>query len=339
MPTAPRVSVVLPARDAANTIVGALESLRQQTWENWELWVVDDGSRDQTATRVEAAARQDPRIHLLRQSPAGLVPALTAGLQQAHGAFIARMDADDWSHPDRFRAQVALLESSPDLGVVGCRVEFGGDPIANAGYALHVDWLNSLVSAEQIALNRFVESPFAHPSAMFRRDLLGRWGGYREGPFPEDYELWLRWLEAGVRMAKVPETLLRWNDSPNRLSRTDPRYDSEAFSRIKAAYLAPALERIRHGRQVWVWGAGRLTRVRAEHLSAHGIRIHGYIDIDPNKTGRTLNGRPIVAPADLPSPKDAVVAGYVAKRGARELDRSLLIARGYREGEDFWMAA
>ena len=69
---------------------------------------------------------------------------------------------------------------------------------------------------------------------MFRRELVARHGGYRAGDFPEDYELWLRWLDAGVRMAKVPRPLLTWHDSTGRLSRTDARYDPEAFFRLKA---------------------------------------------------------------------------------------------------------
>ena len=99
-------------------------------------------------------------------------------------------------------------------------------------------WTNGLLTHEEIALARFVESPLAHPSVMFRRSLVERWGGYAEGAFPEDYELWLRWLDAGVRMEKLADPLLIWNDSPTRLSRRDPRYAAEAFYRVKARYLA-----------------------------------------------------------------------------------------------------
>src|SRR2546425_6870649 len=102
---------------------------------------------------------------------------------------------------------------------------------------------------------------------MFRRELLNKHGGYREGDFPEDYELWLRWLDAGVTMAKVPRVLLTWNDAPERLSRTDRRYDVEAFYRCKAFYLARWLKRhVDASRPLLVWGAGRPTRKRAEHL-------------------------------------------------------------------------
>jgi glycosyltransferase involved in cell wall biosynthesis len=220
----------MAARDAAATVARAVESIRGQTFRDWELLAIDDGSTDGTREILQTLARADPRVRVLARARGGLVAALEAGLGAARGEFIARMDADDESHPERFAAQVALLRAQPELGLVGCLVKFGGDRAASAGYALHVDWVNSLVTPEQIALNRFVELPVANPSAMFRRELVARHGGYRDGDFPEDYELCLRWLDAGVRMAKVPRTLLTWHDAPTRLSRTNARYAPEKFS-------------------------------------------------------------------------------------------------------------
>ncbi|MDD3180852.1 MAG: glycosyltransferase [Opitutaceae bacterium] len=336
----PLISVLMPVRNAAVTVARAVESIRVQTWPDWELLAVDDGSTDGTREWLRAAAGADRRIRLLERPPEGLVAALNAGLAAARGRLIARMDADDESHPKRLAAQAAFLAANPDLGVVGCLVDFGGDRRAQAGYALHVDWVNSLLTPEAIALNRFVESPFAHPSVMFRRELVGRLGGYREGDFPEDYELWLRWLDAGVRMAKVPRMLLTWHDPPARLSRTDPRYDPEAFFRLKAFWLARWLRaNIGAPRKILVWGAGRPTRKRAAWLKEQGVRITGYIDIDPKKTGRPIGGRQVLAVDGLPPPGEVFVLGYVASRGARELIRGHLAARGYAEGGDFLMCA
>jgi glycosyltransferase involved in cell wall biosynthesis len=269
-----------------------------------------------------------------------LVAALNAGLAEARGEFIARMDADDEALPRRLAAQVERLAACPELGVVGSRVEFGGDSGAAAGYALHVAWLNSIVTAEDIARERFVESPFAHPSVMFRRELVERHGGYRAGDFPEDYELWLRWLEAGVRMAKVPEVLLRWNDSPGRLSRSDARYDAEVFFRCKAGYLARwLLVNVDPARRLLVWGAGRPTRRRVDWLRAEGVTVAGYVDVDLRKLGKRLDGVTVVGPEEIPPAGEVFVIGYVAARGARELQRGHLARRGFVEGGDFIFAA
>ena len=355
--------MVLPVRNAVGTIARAVASIRRQTWSAWELLVVDDGSMDGTREWLRAAARTEARLRLIERPAEGLVAALNVGLAAARGGLIARMDADDESHPERLAEQVAFFSAAENgaVGVVGCRVDFGGDGAAQAGYALHVDWLNSLVTPEQIALNRFVESPLAHPSVMFRREVVEKHGGYRAGDFPEDYELWLRWLDAGVRMAKVPRVLLTWHDGPRRLSRLDPRYAPEKFFRLKAEWIArevgriisipPSARRVKDNapdpRKIFIWGAGRHTRKRAAHLAAHGLTIAGYIDVDAKKTGRGLGGTgvPVMAVEDLPEPARSAGGGqvfvlsYVTTRGARDYNRAKLLARGYVEGRDFLLCA
>jgi glycosyltransferase involved in cell wall biosynthesis len=336
----PRISVLLPVRNALATLPRAIDSIRTQTFCDWELVVVDDGSTDGSAQLLDSIATSDRRIRIFHTTHRGLVSALNAGLESARGEWIARMDADDESFPQRLAEQACRLESDPDLGVVGCRVEFGGDPCTAGGYARHVNWLNSVITPDQIALNRFIESPFAHPSVLFRRACVDVHGGYRDGPFPEDYELWLRWLEAGVRMAKIGSVGLRWNDPSQRLSRTDPRYAAEAFFQLKAGYLANWLRaHVSPDRPLLVWGAGRPTRKRAALLEFKGLSISGYIDIDPAKIGCRLQGRPVIAPSDLPSCSDTFVVGYVTNPGARDLQRAILQKRGYQEGRDFLFAA
>src|SRR5262249_32920006 len=161
----------------------AITSVQAQTFRDWELLLVDDGSTDETAEILARHAADDPRLRVIAQPHAGVVAALNTGLAAARGEFIARMDADDVSHPERLAEQLAFLAAprNADICLVGCQVEFGGDRTASAGYALHVDWMNTLLEPEAIALNRFIESPFAHPSVMFRRELVARHGGYRAG--------------------------------------------------------------------------------------------------------------------------------------------------------------
>ncbi len=319
----------MPVYNAEDTVVRALDSLRAQTIPELEIIVVNDGSTDGT---MELLHHQKDII-LLDHSHRGIAPALNDGLAAASGDYIARMDADDLCHPSRMDLQSAYLDVYSDIGLVGSRVAFGGDRELQAGYADYVDWTNSLIASEDIALNRFVESPFAHPSVMFRRELFELYGAYRDGPFPEDYELWLRWMANGVNMAKVDEELMTWNDPPDRLSRTDTRYSIDSFYRIKTEYLAMWLEKNNpHHPDVVVWGAGRVTRKRAAILEAFGIRITHYIDLKP----RTLEcGTPVIHHDHIPDPASCFILPMVGNRTARQKIEQHLIRHGFQAGVNY----
>ncbi len=331
------VSIVMPVRDGADTLRGAMESILAQTWRDLELIVVDDGSTDATPEILTEYTRRDPRIRLVSTPPQGIARALQAGCAAAAGDWIARMDGDDWMHPERLSRQMDHARENPERGVVSGLVRYGGDA---PGYAAHVDWVNGLLTHEEMALRRFVEAPVAHPSVMFRRDLMEKHGGYRDGDFPEDYELWLRWMEAGVRFGKVPEEILVWNDPPGRLSRTDPRYDVDRFYETKCAYLARWLRgNVDPGRALWLWGAGRVTRRRFDPLEHEGVRFEGFIDVDPKKANRHRDGRRVVMAGELPDRSSAFLVVGVGNRGAREKIAAHLRARGWQEGLDFILAA
>ena len=328
----------MPVFNGAAGVDRAIRSIQDQTVRDWQLIVIDDGSTDGTDRLLADWSKRDHRVQFFRIDHSGIVAALNFGIEKASAPFIARMDADDEASPDRLESQFSFLSNQPNIGLAGSLVEFGGDSVKSRGYALHVEWMNTIRSPEEIALNRFIESPFAHPSVMFRRALIERHGGYRQGDFPEDYELWLRWLDAGVAMAKVPAPLLRWNDTSDRLSRTDPRYSPNAFYRCKSEYLGRWIVRhVPKTRPILIWGAGRPTRKRAEYLIQHGIAIAGYIDIDVMKQGRRFGDRPVFPFED--APREAFVLGYVANRGARQAIRAQLRHGQLTEGIDFLMAA
>ncbi|HEX8692260.1 MAG TPA: glycosyltransferase [Longimicrobium sp.] len=336
MPITPAVSIVLPFRDEAAHLPECLESIRRQTLAGWELLAIDDGSRDGSPETVRRLADEDPRVRLLRPGRVGLVAALNLGIAEARAPLLARMDADDVMHPERLDAQREHLERRPGLALAACRVELFPEESVQAGYREYVRWQNECVEPDEIAANLYVESPFAHPSVMARTEVLRRLGGYADGPFPEDYELWLRMHAAGCRMGKVPRVLLAWRERPERTSRVDPRYSREAFDRLRARFLARD-PRLHAGREVVVWGAGRKTRLRARRLMEEGIRPVAWIDIDPRKIGRTVWNLPVHPPEWLARESRPFVLVYVTNHGARELIATRLAELGYRPGDD-WLA-
>jgi glycosyltransferase involved in cell wall biosynthesis len=334
-----RVSVLMPVRNAEDTVGRAIRSVLEQTFGDFELLVIENGSEEATREVLFALAREDSRIRVSSLPGPDLVAALNHGLEMARAPLIARMDADDVSDRRRLELQVRWLELRTETGLVSCLVRHAGDSGVQAGYAAYVRWINSLLTHQQISLNRFVESPLVHPSVMFRREIPSALGAWRRGNFPEDYDLWLRWLEGGVRMEKVPEALLDWGDPPGRLSRIDARYAPRAFFQCKAAYLCRWLERVPAGnRMLLFWGAGRETRRRIRPLTSLGVRHRAWIDVDPRKWGKQIEGLPVWPPDRLPPPAECFVVSWVSSRGAREGIAGQLRDRGFAEGRDFILA-
>ena len=334
----PVISIILPVYNAAQTIETAVKSCLNQSFSDFELILIDDGSTDETTKVLNGLIEKDERIRIFFNKHEGIVPSLNFGIVESNGKYIARMDADDVMYPERIAQQVESLEKNSGIGLVSCLVEHGGDAKSQEGYATHVHWINSILTSEEIALNRFVESPIAHPSVMFRKELVERHGNYRAGDFPEDYELWLRWMDAGVEMGKVPRQLLFWNDLSGRLSRMDERYSNEAFNRIKTNYLIKFLEDKIKGRKIWLCGAGRGTRKKSDLLFESDFSFGGYLDVDPKKTGKVFNGLSVSEAEDMPGKDSAYIVSYVGTRGAKNEIRRMLKRRDFEEGKDFVMA-
>lgn len=331
-------SVLMPARNAERTIGETLDSIASQTLSDYEVIVVDDGSTDATRAIVEDRAQADSRIHLLTNPDSGLVAALNAGLEVTRAELVARMDADDIMDARRLELQCQWMHDHRDVAVVGSRVRvFSADGVA-AGYRHYEAWLNSTLDHDEISVQRFYESPLAHPSVMFRKHAVRNAGGYRHGDFPEDYELWLRLHDTGARFQKLPEVLLYWRDYDSRTSRSDSRYSDSGFANVRNHYLLKD-PRIRAERGVWVCGAGHKTRKRVRPLVDAGMQINGWVDIDTKKTGRRLWGAPVVhyddVGDDLGDDPGRFFLVMVRSHGAQMQIRAKLEGFGFRIGRDF----
>lgn len=206
----PTVSVVIPVLDAARTIEATLISLRRQTFEDFDVVVVDDGSTDDGPARVAAVARSDRRFRLVDSDRnRGVAAALNLGLAHSDAPLVARLDADDEAEPQRLAAQVAAMQADPELVVCGSTVRYlgrGRRPVIG-----RVPLSDSAIREE---LDHTLHSPFFHPAVLMRRSALDAVGGYREEfRNAEDYDLWLRLQHEG-RLLNLETPLTRYRVSP-----------------------------------------------------------------------------------------------------------------------------
>lgn len=233
----PLVTVLLPARNAAAYLPQALQSLWTQTLDDIEVVVVDDGSDDGTTELL--SREKDDRLVVVGGSGAGIAAALNAGLAEARGTFIARMDADDVSVPDRLQRQLGFLDLHPDIGVVGSNIAFlRGDGRATARRT------RLPITPEGVCLHLHIGNCLPHPTAVLRRELLERVGGYRvDRPAAEDYDLWLRLLPL-TRLANLDACLVRYRQHAANASALSQRAGADSVAGQVAELLQDLLHEV-----------------------------------------------------------------------------------------------
>lgn len=331
----PKISVILPFYNASNTLSRAMESICSQTYENFECILVNNNSEDECSKLAKNFCKKDGRFKLMSEEKQGVVFASNKGSSHASGDYICRMDADDELTPESLTERIQYLISHPECDVVCGLAEYIPHHHNTAGFRRYVNWSNSIRSYDEILLNRFAESPVINPTAMWRKKTAENHGMYRCGDFPEDYELWLRWLDAGVIIHKLDEVVLRWYDSDERLTRTKKCYSEKAFFKIKARYLARWLFRYRSMSEVWVWGASRRSRRWSKYLKDENIEIAAYIDIHER---RKKEDHQIVFYRDIPHPENIFILVYNRHHSQKKEIAEFLKARGFKEGENFLFA-
>lgn len=319
----------MPVRNEERFLKTALRSLQVQTLREWELVAIDDGSSDNTPRILAEASTCDPRIRVLETGGQGLVPALNMGLSACRAPLVARMDGDDVSHPHRLAQQASFMAEHESIGLLACSFRHFPRQDVKCGMLGYERWQNNLLTHEDIMADLFVESPFVHPSVMFRRQNVEDVGGYRDMGWPEDYDLWIRLATAGTRFARLSGTLFFWRDRPGRATRTNPAYSHEAFRLCKLRHLKEGF--LKGEKEVILAGAGLEGRAWYRILRNEGVQVSCWVDIDPRKIGRMLHGAPVVATNQV-SANGIKLLMTVGARGAREVVRQSSFQAGFREG-------
>lgn len=232
----PLLSVVIASfNEPPAVLLESLRSVQAQSLTDFECIVVDDSTKPESANACRAFCEADSRfVYIHPPARLGLSKSLNVGLQAARGIFIARFDADDVNMPSRFQRQMTFLKQHPEVDVVGSNIEItdeNGNTIAFREYPAH---------HAEIARGMHLTATLANPTTMFRREAYDRMGGYHpEFKFAEDLELWLRWINGGVRFANIQEYLIRYRKQDVRRNSTHWRLNLKARTmNLHWSYLA-----------------------------------------------------------------------------------------------------
>lgn len=242
--TTPYISVVMSVYNAERYLTQAIESILNQSFTNFEFIIIEDCSTDNSLAIIKEFAEKDARIRLIQKAEnrrmAGFIENLNIGLNEAKGKYIARMDADDISYPNRFEKQVKFLDENPDIFMVGSSVNFidEEDKFIKKHSAIELHEKIAEMMPKNIAMY--------HPVLMFRNDSEVR---YREKMlYCEDYDLYLRLILEGKRFYNFTEVLLNYRILGNSISRKDNIFIRRLFQeKMKSFYL----EKLRKGKDTY----------------------------------------------------------------------------------------
>lgn len=331
-----QVTILLPFYKEKEKLHNTINSIMNQSFSQWQLLLVANKADLKTYEIAQRWEQTDSRISMISESRQGIAHALNTGLESIDTPFVARMDADDIMMPERLETQIDYLQNHPETDVVASQTQFISEISESEGYELFVDWQNSIITHEEHCLYRFIESPIAHPTVMFRRELIENYGEYSTDNLPEDYELWLRWMDKGRKFYKLPMPLLVWNDHESRLSRNHENYSREAFFTVKCYYLARWIQRnVSPKKKIVVCGSSKIGRKRAQMLADQGVDIFGFTDVK-KRPNRQVNFIPY---QELSDPTEWFLINFIARRGVGDAIRNYFSAKGFREGTDFIMGA
>lgn len=221
----PAITVLMPAYNAADYIREAIDSVLAQTFTDFELLIVNDGSTDETEQIINSYT--DSRIRLHSQANAGVIGALNAGLELAQGALIARFDADDVCYPNRLQVQYDFMQAHPDYVLIGSATDY----IDKDGEYLF-EWQPVAYSHDDLQVAIFTTCPFDHPTIMYRRDVAVKLGGYPKGAIHfEDHLFWTLFFAEG-KLCNLKDKLIKHRFNPASVT-IDERWRGPEFKEIK----------------------------------------------------------------------------------------------------------
>ncbi len=241
--SSPKISVIMPCYNRESYISQAIESILYQTYTDFELIIIDDCSTDNTLKIVASYAKQDNRIILVKKfKNSGIVEGLNIGLYLARGKYIARMDDDDISLPQRFEKQLKYMENNSEIAVLGSLFHFikNDKIIKNNAF----NWVKETEPTCQSFILHFF-CGMCHPTAFIRKEFLDKNNLFylEDFKYSEDYVLWVQILKNGGKIANYPEVLLYYRLHPNRSSITKEALSIQRNidSKIKTVTLSPFL--------------------------------------------------------------------------------------------------
>ena len=316
-----RVSIITPVKNGAQFLVECLDSIVNQTHQNWELLIVNDSSTDETQSILEEYAQQDNRIVVSQNKGKGIIDALITGYKKSAGEFITRMDADDIMTPNKLELLTKkLIEKGKGYLATGF-VNYFSETELGQGYFNYQEWLNGLSQTESNFDDIYKECVIPSPCWMVFREDFEASGGFNSNLYPEDYELTFRFYKQELKVVAVKEVIHHWRDYATRTSRTDSNYADNYFIQLKLNYFLEL--DYDNSRELELWGAGKKGKEVARFLIEKGIEFD-WLSNNDKKIGKEVYGvilKDSISALEIGTPQILIAVGSMDYN--REIKKAL----------------
>lgn len=282
------VSIVMPVYNTEPFLAETIQSILDQTYEDWELILVDDFSTDRSLSIARDYAARDQRIRIFSSLQKGIIPALVQGQKHAKGEFITRMDSDDLMPKEKLSTMVAALQDKSLNNIAVGKVKYfsDGKPL-EGGYTKYQDWLNNLVDTSSHFAHIYKECVIPSPCWMMRKVGFEEVGGFDVGMYPEDYDLAFRMYRSECCVVPIDKILHHWRDHQDRTSRNDINYTDQSFLPLKVYHFLS--HEYMADKELFVWGAGKAGKALIKELITREVRVRWVTD-SQKKVGHNIYG-------------------------------------------------
>lgn len=305
----------MPVKNTAQFLEQCLSSIVNQTYQNWELLAVDDGSSDESLNILKSYAQKDKRLQVFSNKGTGIIEALRLAYSKSTGTLITRMDSDDIMTLDKLDVLSINLLAKGEGNIAVGLVEYFSENDLGEGFKNYQNWLNSLIVNGTNFSEIYKECVIPSPCWMVYRNDFEKCDALRPNRYPEDYDLTFRFYINGLKPIACNKTLHRWRDYATRTSRTDDNYADNTFITIKADYFLS--EEYDNSKNLVVWGAGRKGKALAQILIQKNIDFYWICD-NPKKIGKHIYDKEMLAVEALENIENTQSIVTVANPTAQE---------------------
>jgi glycosyltransferase involved in cell wall biosynthesis len=329
----PRISIIMAVRNTALYLPACLDSVRAQSFRDWELVAVNDSSSDASRTILAAYAAKDKRIRLFDSPGRRLNPALQEGYRQARGSLLNRMDSDDIMPPEKLAIMHRTwCEHGRGSVVVGATRHFVDEGEVGQGFRRYDEWLQSVARQQSHYREIYRECTIPSHCWLMHSDDFSVIGGFQD-IYPEDYDLAMRIYARQLKIISLDKILHYWRDRQERISRTWEEYRDNRFFGLKVRYFL-RLDRDEK-RPLLLWGAGRNGKDMAKLLLANGQTWHWFTD-NQRKIGEEIYGIRMEDEEKIPDYPNGQIMIVISARGQRQRIIDKLARWRKMPQQDYW---